>query len=299
MTHRQPPDLVYWAANSMPHSILTRAEAVSAGGYAGMSCMVGDLAGWEDSGRSIVELRRELDAREARVTTIDPFLAWYPGFDPEYPTGVAAKYSDHLVMDEEKLYRWADALGAAHVSTLGTFDGPTASFDEAVEALGGFADRAAAKGIRPHLEPIPSTKVHDLRASLDFVQAVGRPNLGLLLDTYNLGRAGVQPAELDDVPLDLVFQLQLADGEGIEEGVDYFADAFHHRSLPGQGSFPAVEMIAALARQGPLPPSGPEVLNPELHALHPREAGVTAAAATRDFLEDVYALVDLRRGVRS
>jgi sugar phosphate isomerase/epimerase len=299
MTQHQYPELVYWASNSMPHSILRRAEAVSAGGYAGMSCMVGDLGGWEGSGRSIAELRRELDARGVRVTTIDPFLAWYPGFDPEHPTGVAAKYSEHLVMDEEKLYRWADALGAVHVSTLGTFDGPTASFDEAVEALGGFADRAAAYGIRPHLEPIPSTKVHDLRASLDFVQAVGRPNLGLLLDTYNLGRAGVEPTELDDVPLDLVFQLQLADGEGIEEGVDYFADAFQHRTLPGQGSFPAAEMIAALARKGPLPPSGPEVLNPDLHALHPREAGVTAAAATRDFLEDVFALVDSQRQARS
>jgi 4-hydroxyphenylpyruvate dioxygenase len=194
------------------------------------------------------------------------------------------------VMDEGKLYRWADALGATHVSTLGTFDGPTAPFAETVEALGRFADRAAERGIRPHLEPIPSTKVHDLRASLDLVQAVGRPNLGLLLDTYNLGRAGVEPAELDDVPLDLVFQLQLADGVGIEDGVDYFADAFHHRTLPGQGSFPAAEMIAALARKGPLPPCGPEVLNPELHALHPREAGVAAAAATHAFLEEVYAL---------
>lgn len=299
MTQHQQPELVYWASNSMPHSILTRAEAVSAGGYAGMSCMVGDLGAWEDSGRSIAEVRRELDARGVRVTTIDPFLAWYPGFDPQRPTGVAAKYSEHLIMDEEKLYRWADSLGATHVSTLGIFDGPTASFDEAVEALGGFADRAAAHGIRPHLEPIPSTKVHDLRASLDFVQAVGRPNLGLLLDTYNLGRAGVKPAELEDVPLDLVFQLQLADGEGIEDGVDYFADAFHQRALPGQGSFPAAEMIAALARKGSLPPSGPEVLNPELHALHPREAGAIAAAATRDFLEDVFALVDSQREARS
>jgi len=290
MTKQRTPELVYWASNSMPHHVLDRAEAVGPGGYAAMSCMVGDLAAWEDSGRSIADLRRELDAREVRVTTIDPYLAWYPGFDPEHPTGVAAKHREHLVMTEEKLFRWAEALGAVHVSTLGTFDGPAVPFDEAVEALGGFADRAAAHGIRPHLEQIPTTKVHDLDDALAFVRAVDRPNLGLLLDTYNLGRAGVPPQELDAVPLELVFQLQLADGEGLEDGADYFADAFNRRTLPGEGSFPDVEMIAALARQGPLPPMGPEVLNPELHALAPREAGPLAAAATRRFLREVHEL---------
>jgi 4-hydroxyphenylpyruvate dioxygenase len=136
--------------------------------------------------------------------------------------------------------------------------------------------------------------VHDLDAALAFVRAVDRPNLGLLLDTYNLGRAGVAPQQLEAVPLELVFQLQLADGAGIEDGVDYFADAFHRRVLPGEGSFPAAEMVAALARQGPLPPSGPEVLNPQLHALAPREAGPLAAAATRRFLRDVFALAGLQ-----
>jgi sugar phosphate isomerase/epimerase len=284
------PDLIYWASNSMPHHVLDRAEAVAPGGYSAMSCMVGDLAAWEGSGRSLAELRRELDAREVRVTTIDPYLAWYPGFDPERPTGVAAKHREHLVMTEEKLFRWADALGATFVSTLGTFDGPTAPFEEAVEALGAFADRAAAHGIRPHLEQIPTGKIHDLDTALAFVRAVDRPNLGLLLDTYNLGRAGVAPEALEAVPLELVFALQLADGEGIEDGVDYFADAFFKRALPGHGSFPDVEMIAALARQGALPPTGPEVLYPELHALHPREAGLLTAAATRRFLDEVFAL---------
>jgi sugar phosphate isomerase/epimerase len=289
------PELVYWASNSMPHHILSRAEAVAPGGYAAMSCMVGDLAAWEDSGRPITELRRELDARGVRVNTIGPFLAWYPGHDPVNPTGVAAKHREHLVMTEEKLYRWADALGATFVSTLGTFDGPAVSFDETVELLGGFADRAAVHGLRPHVEPIPTTKIHDLADSLALVRAVGRGNLGLLLDTYNLGRAGVRPAEMEDVPLELVFQLQLADGAGIEDGEDYFADAFHRRALPGEGRFPAAEMIAPLARQGPLPPSGPEVLYPELHAMPPSEAGPHAAAVTRRFLDEVYALADQAR----
>lgn len=290
------PELVYWASNSMPHAILERAEAVGPNGYAAMSCMVGDLAAWEASGRTTRELRRELDAREVSVTTIDPYLAWYPGFDPEHPAGVAAKYGGpHLVMSEERLFRWAQDLGATYVSTLGTFDGPTVPFEQAVEALGGFADRAARHGLRPHLEPIPTTTVHDLAESLAYVRAVDRPNLGLLLDTYNLGRAGVDPSELDDVPVELVFQLQLADGAGIETVDDeYFADAFFRRSFAGEGEFPCVEMIARLAARGPLPPSGPEVLNDPLHALAPVEAGRVAAEATRRFLEDVFELAAAR-----
>ena len=248
-------------------------------------------------GRTIKELRAELDARGVRLTTIDPYLAWYPGFDPDHPIGVAAKYGGpHLVMSEEKLFRWADGLGATYVSTLGTFDGPTAPFAQAVEALGAFADRAATHGVRPHLEPIPTTKVHDLADALAYVGAVDRPNLGLLLDTYNLGRAGVEPDELDAVPLELVFQLQLADGAGLQDPDDeYFADAFFRRSFAGEGDFPCAEMIARLARQGQLPPSGPEVLNEPLHALAPVDAGRVAAQATRRFFEDVFALDAAKR----
>ncbi|MFE7444056.1 sugar phosphate isomerase/epimerase family protein [Streptomyces chartreusis] len=283
------PDLVFWASNSMPWNILDRAEAVAPGGYTAMSCMVGDLGSWEASGRSIKQLKRELDARSVRVSTIDPYLAWYPGFDPEHPTGVAAKHAEHLIMTEEKLFRWAEDLGATYVSTLGTFDGPRASFEQLVDALGGFTDRAAQHGIRPHLEPIPTGMIHDLAEALALVQAVDRPNLGLLLDTYNLGRAGVDPQELESVPHELVFQLQLADGAGIEDGEDYFADAFFRRALPGQGSFPMKEMIAALARSGPLATAGPEVLNSELHELHPRDCGPVTAEATRKFLDDALA----------
>lgn len=284
------PELLFWAANSMPYHILERAEAVAPGGYAAMSCMVGDLAAWEASGRTIKELRRELDARGVTVSTFDPYLAWYPGFDPENPTGVAAKYSEHLVMTEEKLFRWAEGLGATFVSTIATFDGPAAPYDAVVDSLGRFVDNSAEHGIRPHLEPIPSTKVHDLTDALALVQAVNRPNLGLLLDTYNLGRAGTQPAELDAVPHELVFQLQIAGGVGLEDGADYFADAFHLRTLPGEGDFPVTEMITALIRKGPLPPSGPEVLNPELHALHPRDCGPLVAEATRKLIEKAAAL---------
>lgn len=286
-----PPDLLFWASNSMPWHILDRAEAVAPGGYTAMSCMVGDLGGWEASGRTIKQLQRELDARGVRVSTIDPYLAWYPGFDPEHPTGVAAKHAEHLIMTEEKLFRWAEDLGATYVSTLGTFDGPTATFEETVDALGGFTDRAAQRGIRPHLEQIPSGKIHDLKLALDLVQTVNRPNLGLLIDTYNLGRAGIAPEELESVPHDLVFQLQLADGAGIEDGEDYFADAFFKRTLPGQGTFPVKEMLAALARSGPLATAGPEVLNPELHKLHPRECGPVAAEATRALIDDALASI--------
>ncbi len=289
------PELVYWASNSMPYDTLERAEAVGPGGYAAMSCMVGDLEAWEATGRSMAELRGELDAREVVLNTLDPYLAWHPGHDPARPVGAAARHgAAHLSMTEEKLLRWADALGATYVSTLGIFDGDDIPFEEAVERLGRFADRAAEHGLRPHVEPIPTTTIPDLATSLALVQAVGRPNLGLLLDTYNRGRAGVHPDELDAGPLELVFQLQLADGAGIETSDDYFVDAFHSRSLPGEGAFPAAEMIARLAAQGPLPPSGPEVLNPGLHALHPRDAGPHAATVTRAFLADVFRRADQR-----
>jgi len=287
------PELVYWAGNSMPYPLLERAEGAAAAGYAATSCMVADFAPWADAGRTLAELRRELDAREVRLTTVDPYLAWYPSFDPAAPIGVAVEYgAPHLVATEDDVLRWADALGATYVSLVAPFDDPagtfedppSAPFDAVVEALGAFADRVATAGLRPHLEPIPTTKVPDLDSALRLLEAVNRPNLGLLVDTYNLGRAGVVPSDLDAIHHELIFQIQLADAPAEVCGHNYFDDAFFNRRLVGDGDLGAVEMLQRLAAKGPLAPLGPEVFNEDIHGRSPNDAARMSLEATLDVL---------------
>lgn len=290
------PQLVYWAGNSMPYSLLERAEGAAAAGWDTVSCFVGDLFDLERSGTSLSSVRARLDEIGVELNTLDPYLAWYPGYDPAAPVGVAVKYgAPHLGATQDDLLRWAAELGATYVSTVAPFDDPSgeyenpadASFEEIVESLGRYADAAASAGLRPHLEPIPTTKVPDLDTALALVGAVGRENLGLLLDTYNLGRAGLKPAELEKVPRELIFQIQIADAKRQAVGSEYFADAFSSRLFAGEGELEAVEMMRVLAAKGPLPPSGPEVVSERMDALEPASAAAESMAATRRLLAEI------------
>lgn len=285
--------LVYWAGNSMPHPLIDRARGAAEAGYTEISSFTGDLLALDAEGIPLASVRRELEALGITLTATDPLLDWYPSYNPAVPVGVAVEYGGpHLAATEDDVIRWAGELGFEFVTLVAPFDDPsgrhenppTSSEEEVVEALGRFADRAAGAGLRPHLELIPTTKVPDLDTALRLVQAVGRPNLGLLIDTYNLGRAGTDPAELDTVPCGLVFQLQLADGPAAPVGENYFDDAFTARSWAGTGGLPVAAMVERLAAKGPLPPTGAEVFNARLHSLSPAVAAAESLSATREFL---------------
>jgi sugar phosphate isomerase/epimerase len=261
--------------------MMERAEGARAGGFAAVSTLAGELAAWEADGRSLPTLRRELELREAPVNCVDPFVAWYPGYEPGRVRGEA---SAHLRASEDDVLRYCEELGAPFVTVVAPFVGRVGDFGEVVERLGRFADRAATVGVRPHLEMVPTTLVPDLASALALVRAVDRPNLGLLVDTYNLCRGGMVMDELDDVPLELVFELQLADAPAVAVGDSYFADALHRRQLPGLGELPVHEIVARLAAKGPLPPTGPEVFADDLAEMPAVDAARLAGQVTRDFL---------------
>jgi sugar phosphate isomerase/epimerase len=277
--------LVLWAANVMSHDLFERAEAVSAGGYSAMSLFTADV---EDclsrTGQSLSQLRKELETRGGPVIAMDPYLGWYPGWDASKVKGEAARL---LKATEEEVLRYGHELGAPYLTIVGPFDGPDAPFDEIVESLGAFADRAKEMGVRPHLETVPTSKVPDVATGLALVEAVNRENLGLLLDDYNMFRGGDDPSVLDAVPLERVFQIQIADAALTPLGADYFEDALHYRELPGDGELPIGAYIERLASKGQLPPIGPEVFSDRLNGLSAVEASRESGEKTRALLDSL------------
>jgi len=273
--------LVLWAGCVWQRPLLERTEAVHAGRFSCMSLFTGDVSTYVEQHGSLRSLRHELDARETSINCIDPYLAWYPGYNPAAASGDAAL---HLRASEDDVLRYVEALGASYVSIVGPFGGPDAPFDAVVESLGNFADRAATIGARPHLEIVPSTKIPTLAAAIALLRAVNRPNLGLLLDTYNLERAGDDPSELSNVPLEQIFAIQLADGHATPVGGDYFADGLHHRQAPGKGDLRVADWVNRISAKGPLPPIGPEIFQDELNAMESKVAGEYCAHVSRDFL---------------
>ena len=276
--------LVLWAANVRQGDVPARARAAAESGFGSISVTTADLEAWMGAGRSLAELRRQCERAGVGISAVDPYLGWYPGWDP---VSFAGEGADLLRATEDDVLRYGSELGATFLTMVAPFDDRRAPFDEVVESLGAFAHRAAECGIRPHLEPIPGSRVDRLAYATELVEAVDRDNLGLLIDTYNLARAGESVETLSAVPRRRVFQVQLADATRERKGATYFDDALHHRMLPGRGELEIDPYLAVLAPDGALPPTGPEVFSDQLATLSTKAAAAEAGRCCRDYLSSV------------
>lgn len=297
---RREVPLVLWAGCVRSHDLLSRADALHAGGFASMSVLSGELERLERESRgSVALIARELEAREARAAVIDPFIGWYPGWEPD-----DGPFADLLNVSEESVLRYAQILGAESMTLLTPFTGgPPAPVDAVIDALGALADRAAAHGVRLHLEVVPTSMVPDLATGWQIIRAVDRANAGLVLDTFHLARSGAQPADLNEIPLEKIFHIQLCDASLEPWTPDYFEEAVSHRQFAGEGELPIKELTERFGRDGAFPPIGPEVFSEALDALSPAEVGRLCGERTRSFLATleppVTAPVPSRGGARS
>jgi sugar phosphate isomerase/epimerase len=201
---------------------------------------------------------------------IDPVMNWYPDREPS-PSRFAGVSTDDAL-------RMCEALGVASLSAIAT-----ASSDVPVPELaryfGRLCDRAAGFGARVHLEFIPFTIVRTLRIAWDLVRAAGRPNGGLVFDTWHFFRGEPQFDLLESIPGDRIFCVQLDDAPAKAEGS--LREETSRRLLPGDGQLDLVGAVRALHRIGALAWVGPEVISPALAAMPVLDAAALAMERTR------------------
>jgi sugar phosphate isomerase/epimerase len=274
-------DLVLWAGCVMKRDLFARAEAVVAGGFSCMSVLCGDLVAHEQAGGSVRELARELETRGAPIPILDPFLAWYPGWGGAQVDGLQG---DSQNVDPDTVLRFAEEIEAQSLSVLTPFHGSPAPREEVLDALGAFADRAAAIGLRLHIEVIPTSMTPDLASGWDLVQGVGRDNVGLVLDTFHLGRSNTDLGELAAIPADRIFHVQLCDAPREPRVPDYFEEAVTLRDFAGDGELGIREMARCLDEMGALRNVGPEVFSPDLDVMDAADVGRHCRTKTDEFL---------------
>jgi 4-hydroxyphenylpyruvate dioxygenase len=270
-----------WAACVIAHRLLDRADAAVAGGFATMSALCADLLTLDRQGTDLSRMSRELRARGVCVNVLDPFLAWYPGWQPTPGSGPHVESQN---IDEDTVLRFADAIGAESMTVLTPFSGAAASLPAVVDALGGFGDRAGAHGLRLHLEVIPTSKVPDMATGWEIVRQVDRDNVGLVLDMFHLARARTDLELLRSVPAEKIFHVQLCDGSLVPRLPDYFQEAVTLRDFAGEGELPVWELAQCLADMGALCNAGPEVFSRELDRLPAAAAGRVCRVKTDAFL---------------
>lgn len=243
-------------------------EAAAAGGFSALSLWPAPTyqraraEGYRDA-----ELRAMLDDHGIVVNDVDARIAWVGPDDPGPP------YREEP--GERELFAAAEALGARACNVLlasrfAISREPAAAglLDAAVEAFAGVCDRASRQGLVATLEFSPGSAVRDAETALAIVLGTGRPNAGILLDTWHCHHGGASMEVLGALPGERVLGVQLSDVPA-ERPADFARATRRGRLVPGDGVFDWKAFLGTLDAIGSRAPLTVEVLNDELAAAHP------------------------------
>jgi sugar phosphate isomerase/epimerase len=223
-------------------------------------------------GLTLKDVRDLLDEHGVTVTDVEMVADWRPSI-------VGAGFPS---TGRVEAFEVARALGARTLDTAHAVSGELGLDRDAV-AFAQLCDDAAEHGLRVALEFVPFTAVPDLGTALELLRRAGRPNAGLVIDLWHLARSGSAPGALADVPPELIYTVQLADGPASPHD-DLIEDARSRRQLPGAGELRIAEGIATLRGMGVEVPIGPEVFVAEW-ADRPREWAEQLYTSTRALLD--------------
>ncbi len=141
--------------------------------------------------------------------------------------------------------RHARALGCATV--MSPVDKGRGDLDTAAACIREVGDVAREYGVRLAVEfNSQAEQLNTLERIRELMARAAHPQVGLLLDTYHLGRSGARPRAVEDVePAEIVF-VQYSDvpRTGLEPGKAL------DRLPPGQGSVPFREFFGVIAAKG-------------------------------------------------
>jgi 2-keto-myo-inositol isomerase len=172
--------------------------------------------------------------------------------------------------------RWAKALGCGTV--MSPVDKGRGDIARAAASVIEVGDIAARHGVRLALEfNSQCEQLNTLASVRDLLARAASPHVGLLLDTYHLGRSGARPEDLDRVPGADIAYVQISDvpRSGLVPGQAL------DRLPPGEGSVPFKDFFAAIERSGYAGYFSYEAPNPAAWARDPATVAREALEATR------------------
>ena len=115
--------------------------------------------------------------------------------------------------------------------------------------------------------------VKDWTHAWEIVRAADRENLGIVLDSFHICVRGNPIEPIASLPADRIALVQVADAPAIM--MDPLSLSRHYRCYPGQGDYPIVDYLDAVARSGYRGPLSLEIFNDQFR-------GASAAAIAVD-----------------
>jgi len=175
----------------------------------------------------------------------------------------------------ERIISVAAELGGM-VNALG-FDTDDARLQDSLGRLSNMAD---ATGVRMCIEAFPLSHIRTQAQALNFARGAG-PRVGLCVDTLHVMRAGGSWQDVQQLPSELIYHVQLNDGPRAAPQ-DRLAEAVGERLPPGEGEFDLPALLPLL------PNTASWAIEAPFHApadMTPLERGRRLVNATRRLLD--------------
>jgi 4-hydroxyphenylpyruvate dioxygenase len=159
------------------------------------------------------------------------------------------------------------------------------AFDDPARAaadLAELADRARQHGFSIGYEALAwGRHVRDWTAAWEIVRAADRPNLGIVLDSFHACVRGNPIAPMNAIPRQKIALVQVADAPALQ--MDPLSLSRHYRCYPGQGDYPIVDYLDAIADAGYRGAVSLEIFNDQFR-------GASAATIALDGMRSLRAL---------
>lgn len=183
------------------------------------------------------------------VTDVEAVGDWWRPLPTDSPTWLQPGF------DEAEFLDVATTFGA--VNLVATHFGTMGPLDEAAVQFARLCDAAAERSLMVAFEYPAMATVDDVATAWTIVRLADRANGGILHDVWHHDRSPATDAQLDEVPADRFFSIQLSDASAERRGPP-IEDA-RHRRLIGEGDLDVVEGLRHLVARGVRCPIGIEV----------------------------------------
>ncbi len=265
--------------------LLDRLAAVKAAGFTGISLQPTDVWALEEQGMSASEVAARIADAGLAVGEVDCTACW---LDRHTTQGGDDDLSLLLrSLTAKRVVETAARIGARSVVAVDLSDAPF-DRDEAAEGFAALCDLAAEHGLLAHIEFLPMSPIRSLTEAWSVVEAAGRANGGLTVDSWHFFRSGSSLDDLARIPGERIHTVQLNDAPATP-AANMWDEMMNARLLPGEGAFDLAGLIGTLDRIGSTAPLGVEVFNA-------RQQNQTIAQVAQDWAQSTRAMLAKVRG---
>jgi 4-hydroxyphenylpyruvate dioxygenase len=237
-------------------------QAIAAAGFRGVEIFENDLLSYQGAPADVA---KEIADLGLTLITFQPFRD-FEGM----PDAQRRRTFDRA----ERKFDLMQELGCASLLVCSNVS-PEASggIDRAAADFRELGERAAKRSLKVGFEALAwGRHINDYRDAWEVVRRADHPAVGVVLDSFHIYARKTDLRQLNAIPGDRIFLVQLADAPWLE--MDVLSWSRHFRCFPAQGDLPLVDFMAAVVATGYQGDLSLEIFNDQFRAGPPRAVAV-------------------------